>query len=417
MRALFFVDVPHRLGGAQRSLLASVQGLRGHGIEPHVVFPGPGLCVDAYRAAGLRTTILPGPESLLVFGKKLLEAGAISRGLLLMREVLPYAKRLGELVEREGVDVLHFNTPRGILAAGWTARLTGRPSILHLRGQVPFGGILWTVAQALADRIVLVARAVEKAVSVPFRDRTRVVYNGVPLVAHPDRAGGRQRLSRRLARPLEDDEVVFASLSSLVPFKGLHHIITAAATARARGLRARYVLAGDGHDKVYERWLHERRRELGLEELVDFIGYVDQPTALLTGADALILSSVGRERFVLGGKEIELDKNEGLPRSTLEAMSVGLPVISSDTGGAVEQIEQGKTGWIIAPGDPEALADKLVQVGGDRLWRERAGERAREIIAARFTLEQTAKGLADVMFDLAPAALPQPWPGLAAPPR
>src|SRR2546423_1565760 len=114
LRALFFLDVPHRLAGGQRSLLAALQRIAAHGVDPLVVFPGPGMCVDAYRAAGLRTVIVPAPDSLMVFGKKYLKLGLVRRAFVLLGDVIPYCRTLAELVARESIDVLHFNSPRAI---------------------------------------------------------------------------------------------------------------------------------------------------------------------------------------------------------------------------------------------------------------------------------------------------------------
>src|SRR5438067_2210481 len=105
LRALFFVDSPHRVAGAQRSLLAALAELRHHDVQATAVFPGTGLCVDLFREAGIEVEVLSAPPSLLTFGKKHLAAGLLGRASVLARDVLPYSVRLAALARRMGVHV------------------------------------------------------------------------------------------------------------------------------------------------------------------------------------------------------------------------------------------------------------------------------------------------------------------------
>ncbi len=402
MKVLCFVDAPHRLAGAQRSLLAALSGLPAEGVTPRVVFPAEGRCVDAYRAAGVDCVVLPAPAALLEFGKAHLRAGKLAQARVLVTACVPYARALARLARAWGADLLHFNTPRGILAAGLAARLVQRPTVLHLRGAVPFGGPLWFAAQALADRIVLVAHALEPEVARPFRRRTRVVYNGVTipeLSTHANaRTDARAALTATFGVPREG--ALFVALSSPVPFKGLHHLLDAACRARDAGLDAHYLLAGSSDDARYTDWLTRRRDTLGLGSAVTFAGFVGEPATLLAGADALVLPSIEREQLDLDGTTIDVRGNEGLPRSVLEAMAHRLPVIASRLAGAVEEVEEGESGLLVPPGDPRALAEALLTLARDASFRTRAGARGRELAETRFSVGASARGLAAVFREL-----------------
>ena len=400
VRVLFFGDTPHRLAGAQRSLLAALTRIGAHGVEPLVIFPGPGAVEEAYRAARVPTRIVEAPPSLLLFNKRLLALGPRQRAELLVREHLPYTRRLARLIRDEGYRAVHFNTSRGILIAGPAAKLARRATVLHLRGAPEgFGRGFWGAAQLLANRIVLVARALEPGVFPPFRRRCAVVYNGVVEQPARDRVAARQAIAARLGQPAlaGSDETLFVAVSSLTPFKGLHHLLTAAATLRARGVRARYVLAGGGGDTRYEAWLRARCTALGLDDVVHIVGFVPDPLALMAGADAVVVPSVHREQLALGGDTIDVHGTEGLPRSILEALSLGVPVVATRVQGVVEQLEDGVTGRIVPPSDPDALADALAQVAADPAWRD-AASRARAVSRpARFTVDAAAAGLAGVL--------------------
>src|SRR5262249_6732549 len=144
-------------------------------------------------------------------------------------------------------------------------------------------------------------------------------------------------------------------------------------------------------------WLERRRRELGLEGSVHFIGFQPSTATLLSAADALVLPSVEREELTFDGTTVPVRGTEGLPRSILEAMAFGIPGIASRVAGVDEQVDDGRTGFVVPPGDTERLADAIVRVGEDADFRAAAAEQARSIVAKRFTVEEAARGLANVL--------------------
>lgn len=420
MRAIFFCSVPHRIAGAQKSLLAAVSAAREHGLDPLMVFPAEGAFEQRCRAAGLRARVLPGPPSFSVFGKALLRRSKLEQLGVIVRETLPYARRFARLVEAERAEVVHYNTARGVILAGWGAHLAGRNTVMHQRGSVAIGRPYWLAAQCLSDWILLVARALMPEVFPHARDRASVLYNGVnvdlPVV---DRAEARAEVARRLggAIALDDDTRLFVSLSTPTPFKGLHYLLEAAAIAKRRGVRAAYVLAGEPRAGGYAGWLARRVEALGLRDAVALVGFVEDTHRLLCAADALVLPSVAHERIEDGGEVFEDRSNEGLPRSILEAMVARVPAIASDIAGVNEQIEDGESGLLVPPRDPGALATAIEQVARDPGFRARAGERAHEIAEARFRVEDAARGLVSALRHVAaqPSGLAHKlarWPAL-----
>jgi glycosyltransferase involved in cell wall biosynthesis len=196
------------------------------------------------------------------------------------------------------------------------------------------------------------------------------------------------------------DDALFVSLSSFTPFKGLHHLLSTAAILRDRGVRAHYVLAGGGGDASYERFVLARRSELGLDDIVHVLGFVADPLAVLAAADAAVLPSVDHEQLVIDGVTHDVHGTEGLPRTILEALSLGVPVVATRVQGVVEQIEDGKTGRIVPPSEPAAFADALAAVASDPAWREAAGVAGRKTAHERFTVDAAARGLASVLRSL-----------------
>lgn len=420
LRAVFFGDVPHRIAGAQKSLLTAVRHAQRFGLEPVMVFPAQGAFEERCRADGLRVHVLAGPPSFSVFGKALLRQSKLEQLGVIVRETLPYARRFAELIEREQAQVVHYNTARGIILAGWGAHLSGRNTVMHQRGSVAIGRTYWLAAQCLADKILLVARALLPEVFPSMRARASVLYNGVqvdqPIVGRDiARASVAKKLHGKLA--LDDDTRLFVSLSSPTPFKGLHYLIEAAAIAKRRGVRAAYILAGEPKPGGYMLWLNKEIERLGLAGTVVLAGFVEDTHELLCAADALLLPSVEHERIEADGEVFEDRSNEGLPRSILEAMVAGIPSIASDIAGVSEQIEDGISGLLVPPKDASALATGIEELSSDNELRARMGVRAHQIAEARFRIEDAARGLVDALTETAaePSRLTKKlsrWPSL-----
>lgn len=422
VRAVFFGDAPHRVAGAQKSLLTAVSAARAHGLDPVMVFPAEGAFERLCRAEGLAVRVLPGPPSFSVFGKALLRGSMLDQLGVIVREALPYARRLARLLDEERAEVAHYNTARGVILAAMGAHLAGRNAVMHQRGSVAVGRIHWLAAQCLADWILLVARALLPEVLPHMRDRTSVLYNGVDTeVPVVERAAARAEVAARFGDRIALDEGtrLFVSLSTPAPFKGLHHLLEAAAIARRRGARAAYVLAGEPRQDGYAGWLARRIQALDLEGTVALAGFVEDTHRLLCAADALVLPSVEHERIEDGAEVYEDRSNEGLPRSVLEAMAAGVPAIASDIAGVREQIEDGVSGLLVPPRDPAALATAIEELARDADLRARMGARAREIARSRFDIDDAARGLTTALADVAarPSSLARKaarWPALAA---
>jgi len=143
-----------------------------------------------------------------------------------------------------------------------------------------------------------------------------------------------------------------------------------------------------------------RRAELGLDGLVHVLGFVADPFGLVAAADCAVLPSVEREQFEMDGERLEVHGTEGLPRSVLEAMSLGVPVVATRVEGVPEQIEEGVNGITVRPSDAAALAAALERVAGDPGWREAAGTAGREIVRVKFTIDASAAGLAAVLHEV-----------------
>lgn len=258
------------------------------------------------------------------------------------------------LARRGGFDLVHVHQgedlavlPLGVLAAWWhraplvvtvhcSLSRTFEPTGLRRRALRVVGGRIerWGLWRARAV-IVLTAAAAGLA-DVPA-DRMHVIPSGVDLAVH-----GRDEPDPLPA--IGHPRVVF--VGRLAPQKAVATLVRAAASLRHRA--AQVVLVGDGPDR---RRLERMSARLGLGACVHFIGFLPRPVipAVLRHADVLVLAS----------------RYEELGSVLLEGLASSVPIVASRVGGIPEVVHDGRTGVLVPPEDPAALAEAIDRVLGE----------------------------------------------------
>ena len=303
------------------------------------------------------------------------------------------------LLEEQGVPVHHLGRtrfdPRILSDLVRLARLR-RARILHVHGYAAadFGRLAarWVGAalvlhehfadprmptyQGWADRAL--ARLTDRAIAVSgsTRDflvrarhvppeRVRLIWNGAPLEefapVSPER---RQGVRRQLGVPPEAPLV--GAVGRLNEQKGHRYLLGAAARVLARRPEARFVIVGDG-DRMEA--LRTQARELGIADRVFFAGHRPDVPELLGAMDVFCISSL----------------YEGTPLTLFETMAAGKAIVSTAVDGCREVIEDGATGLLVPPRDPESLAAALLRVIEDEPLRRGLAERAR-VASARYDI-------------------------------
>lgn len=197
--------------------------------------------------------------------------------------------------------------------------------------------------------------ALEKDIAAP--EKLLVVHNGV----HDDP-------EHRHARP-ELSPVRICSVARFEPPKDHQTLLEALALIRHSPWELD--LVGDGPGEATARQLVNR---LGLAGRVTFHGYIPDPSPLLALAQIFVLSS----------------RSEAFPRSILEAMRAGLPVVASDVGGTGEAVELGVTGLLVPAGDPSSLAAALTELVESPQLRQSMGFASRSTFEVKFCFEAVA---------------------------
>jgi glycosyltransferase involved in cell wall biosynthesis len=183
--------------------------------------------------------------------------------------------------------------------------------------------------------------------------KSSVIYNGVD---------GKVFENRRTNRPPHTAIMV----AILRPVKGHRFLIEAFSEVGRRFSDAHLIIVGDG---PLREALQEQAKSLGCEEKVEFLGMRDDIPALLDRASIAVMSSL----------------REGLSLSIIEAMASGLPVVASRTGGTPEVVEDGVTGMLVSPGNPQELAEALSVLMSDSEKAHAMGLAGRKKYEVKFT--------------------------------
>ena len=337
---------------------------RGH--QPLVLTGGGGPYVESLRAQGVETFTLASLGAPISPLRDLRALQEIRRLLSTLRPDListhsSKAGILGRLAGRTlGVPVI-------FTAHGW-AFTPGVPS-----REARIYRWIERLAAPLASRIITVSefdRRLALAYGVASGDKVVTIHNGMPDVGEElraDPAGSPVRLAMVARFERQKDHVtLFQALAGLMQDSW------------------RLDLIGDGPLLSEAKALSA---QLGLVDRIQFLGQrMDVDTRLSQAHVALLITNW-----------------EGFPRSILEAMRAGLPVVASAVGGISESVRDGETGFTVPQGDVECLRQRLKQLLDNPELRVRMGRNARQLYERNFTLAHTVEKTLTVYREVARA--------------
>ncbi|MCK4624116.1 MAG: glycosyltransferase, partial [Phycisphaerae bacterium] len=379
-----------------RRLYCSVteRSSRGHGVVrtppkktdyPRVVMLGPlppltGGMVTVVN--NLRGSALAGRCRLTVLnnGKTTPEGRSVLMGIVSQMEVL---RCLISAILRQRAQIVHIHTCSGFTfwrdcMHAMIARLLGSRIVWHVHGggfnvfaaqQACIGKAIMRFALTHASAVIALSEDwVGCFRAIAPRANWRVVPNGVPISVK--------------TVVVENRKPTFLFLGNLGEQKGAHDLVRAAAIASRKGFEGQIDLAGKETEPGQIEAIEKIIAETGCQSQVRLIGVIsgEAKDKATESADCMVLPSYA----------------EGLPMAILEAMACGLPIISTKVGAIPEVITDGVEGFLIEPGDIEALADCIVRLGKDSQLRQRMGDAARVRVQQRYSLQAMAERILEV---------------------
>jgi glycosyltransferase involved in cell wall biosynthesis len=210
-----------------------------------------------------------------------------------------------------------------------------------------------------------------RAISDSTRKQLETWSPGKPIVQFPAWTDIEVFLKAGESDGAREPVILYAGV--LIPRKGVHHLLRAFAKVAQEFPEVRLEIVGRDENPEYAEELRQEVFRLGLNGRVSFVGEVPQVEL----ANRMRRSCV----FVLPSL------SEGLGRVVVEAMATGTPVIGSHVDGIPEIVQEGLTGFLVPPGDEEALAERLRWVLKHPQEAKAMGHRAREFARSFFSPE------------------------------
>lgn len=290
---------------------------------------------------------------------------------------------LVRLFRRERFDIVHVHTPVASLVARFAAAVARVPVIAYTahgfyfhENMPPVARAVFVAAEWLAGRCtdVLMTQSSEDAETAVRLGLCRggvveAIGNGVDLrvFCPPEDADENARLKLRHDLGAGPDDVVIVMIGRLVREKGYPELLEA-----MRQVDAKLWVIGERLASEYSSSmapiLAGVARDASLGDRVSLLGRREDVSALLPAADLFVLPS----------------HREGMPRSIIEAMASGLPVVATDIRGCREEVVDGETGRLVPVKDVSALAAALQALVRDPVLRRKMGRAGRARARALF---------------------------------
>lgn len=350
---------------------------------------------ERLRAEGIETIFLFGPETD--------ESGPACpfehfhlRHLLFLRRQHPILNlfafllwlpwnilRIRKLIRSRRIDVVDvdgvLNVPPALTA--WLCRV---PVLWCYNDHLPCGVrlVLLPLVARLATKVVIQGECLRHArtASHPLlRQKAAVLHTGTDTtVFDPDRYGPEVRRRVRKQWDIPPGSPLIGIVGNLNPFKGHGDFLRAAAQIKKQVPDARFIIVGRRLTTAPGYWerLQQLTAALGLEHDVIFTGFRDDIPSILAALDVFVLASI----------------RESCPNAVLEAMAMKVPVVATDVGAVSELVADGRTGTIVPPHSPEAIAAAVLEhLARTPDQTETMTSAARRRVQTEFSLDRIAQ--------------------------
>lgn len=334
------VITQRRFSGAERICLSLCEELQRRGHRVRLLCKADGQMVEEARklAIDVRTPGISGKLNFLAPGRIIHAAREIK------------------------ADVIHTHLSTASLMGGIAGKLSGIPVLGHIHALntwrcFRFSSLVATCSAGVAQHIINQGAPA---------DRIRVVLNGIDLRRF-EHIPEKQECRKMLDIP--PDVPVVSCVAHLSEKKGQKYLLKAVALLQGQFPKLRCLLVGEGtmHDELIIL-----AKNLGIEDRVTFLGYRSDVLSVMNTADIVVLPSIAKE---------------GLGLVLVEAALLKIPTIGSDAPGIDEALQDGATGFLVPPGNPENLAGKIGELLADKGLQERLGATGRQRALELFSLE------------------------------
>ncbi len=295
---------------------------------------------------------------------------------------LPYLLRLLIFVKRKKVDLIHLNNdPLSNMAGVITSRILKIPCICHVRGPVTWDSrtIRWLYNNV--NYFITVADWVkEKVIKLDVEEKKVQTINDGRVLDEFTKPFDLKYTRKSIG--LAEKQLSVGIVGLLIPWKGQKVFLDAAQIVGNKYPECKILVVGMAPDncKEYEIELKKIVVEKGIKNLV-FTGHRDDIPSVMRTLDIIVHASVEPDPY---------------PNVVIEAMAAGKPIIATNIGGPPEMIENNKTGFLVSPNEPVALARKICELLENKNLRLSMGEESKKVAFERNSIEAHVRKVEDV---------------------
>ncbi len=299
------------------------------------------------------------------------------------KRIIAAVRAVVRIVREQNIHIIQSHDAKCDVVTWLAARITRTPIVgaaygwFGNRSQFRVRIYEWLDVHLLNQFQAIVAPSrslVEESLTAGVRaDLLNAVYVGIDC--HNFELKRDESLRRQLG--LAPGDFALVNLARLWPEKGHTYLLAALQAVVKKFPQTKLLMVGDGPMKLELQGL---ARQLGLELNVIWIPFPENLPALLACVDLQVHSSI----------------YEGLPMAILSGMAARLPIVTTDVGGVGEVIENGRTGLLVPPQNPAALADGLLLLMSRPDVAQRLGAAARKSVQQNFHSSAGARSLENI---------------------
>ncbi len=328
----------NRFSGPHRLALTLARRLRDDGVETLFLFGHK--TDEVWRPEGFESFLL---RHIQCFNRHRLLSNFARFCWFLPRNL----RQIRKIIRSNDIDIVHVDGITNFLPA-LAGGLTRTPIVWHYSDRLlrPLRWLLLPLAVALSTTVIVQGKGLQRRLAkagTKLWDKTVVIYSGIDTATfHAARYDASARAGIRQELGLPVNGPVIGIVGNLNRHKGHAYFIQAAGRIKRRIADAKFLLVGRRLDTDRECWDQVQRliAENGLESDVVYAGFRDDVPPMLCAMDVFVLASIW----------------ESCPVVLLEAMAMGVPVVTTDVGATSEMVTDGQTGFVVPPRDGAALA-------------------------------------------------------------
>lgn len=356
--------------------------------KPIVMAPVEGFALDEFRKMGVECAVIEPPGNLDSYGGVVLQEGILGK-IKSTFDLVRYNLQLARLFRDWNIHIVYANCVRAQMSTGLATLITGIPSLLYIKSALA-NPIIDYISLLSADYILFMCRSnlllrYKKLIKM-LRSKITILEGGLELnelnlVFNKDKSVLKHELD---IRPVNFNVCV---VGQICPLKGQHVVVKALSRLVSEFNSLRVYFVGDPIISEYKPYLENVKKlveEYNLLDFVRFVGWRNDSLEVMSCMDLLINPSF----------------SEGFGYVPLEAMALGLPVIATKVGILPEAIVDGVNGFLVEPGDYEAITKYWRELFLNQDLRQRLGDEARKTVFSKYMVDDKVKLFSEICMQL-----------------